>query len=94
MAILRSNRLERAQRERAEFKIVRKSAPLFQIDAHVQTYRDHLIANATVKVKHCETGREIKARWPGDRDYRSFAPKGIVLLSDRVKGLHKRFEVN
>lgn len=96
MAILKA--LTRTQRHMIEAaQQARKPVapkPLFAYDAHVQAYRDHLIANFNSKVKVCKAGKPIKARWPGDADYRSFAPKGVTLLNDKLRGVHARFAVN
>lgn len=100
MAVLKSTSRRRRELEveeslrLAKLRLARSKQVLFQYDAHMQAYRDHLIQSYTGKTKTFQAGREIKARWPGDRDYRSFAPKGIVLVAPRLKGEHARFGVN
>jgi hypothetical protein len=62
-------------------------------DAHVQAYRDHLVATFTGRVEVLPVGKNLRAThwWQGD--YRSHAPKGVTLKSERLCGIHGRFAV-
>jgi hypothetical protein len=92
MAILKT--MSRLQREKV--KLVKPSfVPLFNYDAQVQAYRDHLIANFTGNVSKVETkGGPLQCQKYYQKDYRCATPKGVVLLSAAVRGNHKRFAVN
>jgi hypothetical protein len=67
--------------------------PVINSDAHVQAYRDHLIANFTGKVNVIRAGRALEAQKFFQRDYRSFTPKGVILVSPRLRGTCQRFGV-
>lgn len=68
-----------------------RNGPLFNHDAHVQAHRDHLIATFKGKVEVCDATKPLKMWHHWQADYRSATPKGVVLLSERVKGIHGRF---
>lgn len=68
-----------------------RNGPLFNHDAHVQAYRDHLIANYTGKITECKASKPLKMWHHWQADYRSATPKGVVLLSERVRGIQGRF---
>jgi D-mannonate dehydratase len=64
--------------------------PMRDYDAHVQAYRDHLVATFTGRVEVLPTGKPLRASHHWQADYRSFAPKGVTLLSDKLKGIYGR----
>jgi hypothetical protein len=59
-------------------------------DAHVQAYRDHLVSTFTGRVEVLPVGKQLRATHWWQSDYRSHAPKGVTLLSDKLKGIHGR----
>lgn len=90
MAILKTVR-------RTEKLVLKKPSfvPLFNYDAHVQAYRDHMIANFTGKVTSLKTeGKPLSCQKWYQPDYRSATPKGMVLKSAAVRGLNARWSVN
>lgn len=60
-----------------------RNGPLFNYDAHVQAYRDYLIATFTGKVEVCKDTKPLKMWHHWQADYRSATPKGIVLVAKR-----------
>jgi hypothetical protein len=94
MAVLKA--LTRVQRERIEAdaaKRVRTPRPVREYDAHVQAYRQELIANFTGRVEVLPVGKALRATHWWQSDYRSFAPKGVTLVNPRLTGVHGRFAV-
>jgi hypothetical protein len=92
MAVLKA--LTKLQRERIEAaKPAPKVRVLINSDAHVQAYRDHLVANFTGKVNVIKAGRALEAQKFFQRDYRSFVPKGVVLVAPKLRGTCQRFGV-
>ena len=90
MAILKS-----VNRRQEKLKLIKPSfVPLFNYDAHMQAYRDHLIAQHT-KINHLKiAGKPLRAQKWYQPDYRSATPKGVVLLAPQLRGQTKRFAVN
>jgi hypothetical protein len=88
MAVLRT--LTKIQREKIEAAKVVKTPPrsLNVYDAHVVAYR---LANYTGKVSVIPAKRALKANKWYQSDYRSFTPKGVVLVSSKLRGTCKRF---
>jgi hypothetical protein len=92
MAILKA--LTKIQREKIEAaKPVKIPRAVPACDAHVQAYRDHLVANFAGKVEVLPVGKQLRAThwWQGD--YRSFTPKGTTLVNPKLTGVHGRFAV-
>jgi hypothetical protein len=67
--------------------------PASACDAHVQAYRDHLVATFTGRVEVLPVGKTLKATHWWQSDYRSHAPKGVTLKSEKLSGIHGRFAV-
>jgi hypothetical protein len=67
--------------------------PMRDYDAHVQAYRDHLVSTFTGRVEVLPTGKALRATHWWQSDYRSHAPKGVTLKSEKLSGIHGRFAV-
>ena len=91
MAILKT-----VNRQQEKLKLIKPSfVPMFNYDAHMQAYRDHLIQNFQGKVAKVKvTGKPLRAQKWYQPDYRSATPKGVVLLAPQLRGQTKRFAVN
>lgn len=96
MAVLKPlTRIQRAQALHVPAPRKASFRPLFQYDAHVDAYRAHLVANYVGKVTACKTvGKALRCQKWYQADYRSATPKGVTLLSDKLRGLHARFAIN
>ena len=75
-----------------------KPRKVMTYDAHVQAFRDHQIAEFMFnggKVANVKTtGKALEAQKWFQKDYRSATPKGVVLLSARLRGQCARFAAN
>jgi hypothetical protein len=98
MAVLRA--LTKIQREKIEAskKAPRWPTRLITYDAHVTAYHNDMIENYVSRheasIKALEAGKPLRAQKWYQSDYRSFTPKGVVLITKpALRGTHARFAV-
>lgn len=90
MAILRPISALQAQRDNHTIKPLRRVE--VKLSAHEIERREFLVRAAKVKVLPT-VGKPLRAQKWYQPDYRVATPKGLVLKSDAVRGVCKRFGV-